>query len=82
MRRPEMADKVIRVRECDIPKCPTPEDDVKRIESTLEDEGTVIMDLCATHRAPIMELRRHAHKRVSRRRGIRVTDPKEVKSRK
>jgi hypothetical protein len=76
---PPVADKVIRVRTCDIPKCPTPEDDVKRIESTLEGEGTVIMDLCATHRAPLMEVRRHAHKKVARRRGIKVTDPKDIR---
>lgn len=69
-----MADKVIKVRECDVPKCGTPDDDVKRIESTMEDEGAVVMDLCAFHRAPIMELRRHAHKKV-RRRGIKVTNP-------
>jgi hypothetical protein len=77
-----MADKVIKVRECDIPKCPTPDDDVKRIQSTLEGEGTVIMDLCALHRTPIMELRAHAHKKVTRRRGIKVTEPKKRTPRK
>lgn len=75
-----MADKVIRVRQCDVPKCPTPEDDVKRIESTMEGEGTVIMDLCVLHRTPIMELRGYAHKKVARRRGIRVTEPKGPKA--
>jgi hypothetical protein len=71
-----VADKVIRMRECDVPKCPTPDDDVKRFESTLEGEGTVIIDLCVLHRAPVMELRGYAHKKVARRRGIRVTEPK------
>lgn len=70
-----MADRVRRVRECDVPKCGTPDDDVKRCQSTLEDEGTVVMDLCAFHRAPLMELRRYAHRRVARRRGITVTNP-------
>jgi len=70
-----MADKVIKVRECDVPKCGTPDDDVRRIESNLEGEGTVIMDLCVFHRAPLMELRRYAHRKTPRRRGITVTNP-------
>jgi hypothetical protein len=72
-----MADKVIRVRECDIPNCPTPQDNVLRITSDLEGEDTVIMDLCVQHRQPILELRKHAHKKL-RRRGIRVVEPSEV----
>ena len=74
-----MADVTIKRKVCDIPRCPTPEDDVRRIESTMEGEGTVIMDLCRTDRAPLMELRKHAHKKATRRRGIRVTDPSQVR---
>lgn len=73
-----MADKVIKVRECDVPKCGTPDDDVKRIESTLEGEGTVVIDLCAFHRAPVMELRGYAH-RKARRRGITITRPEDFR---
>lgn len=71
-----MADKVIRVKECDFPNCPTPTDDVKRCR--LEVDGKVsVTDLCAGDRAsqPIDVLIEHAHRR-SRRRGIKVTEPK------
>ena len=74
----KMADRVIKVRECDIPRCPSPQDDVKRITSDLEDEDTVVMDLCVTHRAPLLELRKYAHKKL-RRRGVRVVEPSQVR---
>lgn len=79
-----MADKVIRVKECDIPNCPTPDDNVVRVTSTLQGAGTVVMDLCALHQTPILELRKHAHKKVAarRRRGIQVTEPKKARSQK
>jgi hypothetical protein len=73
-----MADKVIRVRECDIPNCPTPTDDVKRVTSDIEGGDTVVYDVCATHIAPLLELRKYAHKKL-RRRGIQVVDPDDVR---
>lgn len=74
-----MAEKIVLV--CNVPNCPTPEENVKRCTSTI-DKVTVDMDLCELHRAPIMELRKYANDRRRRRRGrigeIRVVDPSQV----
>lgn len=71
-----VVEKIVRVLVCNLPDCPTPEENVKRVEDTI-DKVTVIMDLCAGHRRPIEELRQFAHKK-GRRRGIRVTRPEDI----
>lgn len=73
-----MADKLVRVRECDLPACLTPEDDVKRVEVTV-DKHTCVADVCAGHRATVSidELLKYARKK-GRRRGIRVTRPEDI----
>ena len=77
-----MAERVIL--ECNVPKCPTPEDDVKRCRSTI-DKITVEIDLCAFHREPIMELRKYANRRRGRGRGrqidIKVKNPEDIQRR-
>ena len=71
-----MADRVIRVKECDfLPECPTPKDDVLRVK--IECDGKIsIVDVCAGDRAsqPLDALVERAH-RKPRRRGIKVTEP-------
>lgn len=75
-----MAEKVILV--CNIPSCPTPEDDVKRCTSTIE-KSTVEIDLCAFHREPIMELRKYANRKRGRGRQIdlKVQNPEDIQRR-
>jgi hypothetical protein len=71
-----MADEVIKRKKCDNPKCVTPYEDVRRLNSNLEGEGLVVIDVCQPDRdtTPITTIRTWAHRR-SRRRGIAVTDP-------
>lgn len=74
-----MADKVIRVKECDLPQCPTPTDDVKRIRIEIDGKAAIV-DVCAGDRdsQPVNALIEQAH-RKPRRRGIQVTEPKSTK---
>ncbi len=78
---PPMADVVIKKKVCDNPRCVTPEEDVKRLTSDLEGEGTVIVDVCKPDRdsTPVTTVRKWAHKRVRPRKGVVVTDPADVK---
>lgn len=73
-----MADELIK--KCDNPKCLTPYEDVLRLTSDLEREGAVVIDVCKPDRenVSIMEIRSWAHKRL-RRRGIKVTEPNQVR---
>lgn len=61
-----------------MPDCGTPEDQVKRVEITI-DKATSQVDVCSGHRrtVPLEELIEHAHKR-GRRRGIKVTNPEDI----
>lgn len=75
-----MVDKVVRVRECNLPGCPEPENDVKRLELTdVDKKQTFQVDACVLHRktTPYDELVEHAHKR-GRRRGIKVVNPEDI----
>lgn len=50
-----MADKVFKVKVCDMPGCPTPQDDVRRC--TLGVNGVPRRpDLCVTHRKPLEQV--------------------------
>jgi hypothetical protein len=71
-----VVEKVVRIRVCNLPDCPTPEDEVKRVEISIE-KTTFQVDLCETHRAPVDDLAEYAHKR-RRRRGIQVVSPDEI----
>jgi hypothetical protein len=75
-----VADVVIKKKVCDNPRCVTPEEDVRRITSDLEGEGTVVVDVCKPDRdsQPITTVRKWAHKKIARRRGITVTPASEV----
>ena len=50
-----MAEKILRVRICDVPECPTPEDDVRRCGVHINSTNRTF-DLCVTHRGPLREL--------------------------
>lgn len=76
--REQMADEVITRKKCDKPGCETPYDDVKRLVSDLEGDGSVVIDLCRHDREPILAVRRWAHKKV-REPKIKVVEPSEVR---
>lgn len=75
-----MAERVILV--CNMPACPTPEDDVKRVSTTV-DRSSTETDLCRFHREPVDEIRKHANRKRGRGRQIelRVKDPKDIQRR-
>lgn len=61
-----MAEKVIRVKVCDVPKCPTPEDDVRRCGAHIDSTHRTF-DLCATHQGPLRKLLEQIPRGASRR---------------
>lgn len=69
-----MADEEVLRRKCDNPRCETPYDGVKRIESKVEGENTALIDLCATDRRLHLAFRKWAHKTVRPPR-IQVSEP-------
>ena len=72
-----VAEKIVRVRTCDFPRCGTPEAGVQRIEIAISKTVSEV-DACTNHRksATLEELLARAHKRG--RRGMRVVDPANI----
>lgn len=68
---------------CDLPECPTPDEDVKRVTIRIDSDVQVI-DLCGNDRATLLgEVLRYARsnkKRKTRRRGIQVTEPRSTRT--
>lgn len=69
---------------CDLPECPTPDEDVKRVTIRIDSDVQEI-DLCVNDRTTqlgeILRFARSNKKRKLRRRGIQVTQPKSSRPR-